>query len=47
MSDQPLKVTPSFKFLGVTTDNYLSLKLHVNKIDRACLVNRMNIARLD
>ena len=42
---QPLKVTPSVKFLGVTIDNHLNMKLHVGHLGRTYLVSRMNIIR--
>ena len=42
---QPLKVTPSVKFLRVTIDNHLNMKLHVGHLGRTYLVSRMNIIR--
>ena len=43
----PLKVTESVKFLGVHTDNHLNMKLHIEHIERASLISRMRIARLN
>ena len=47
MYGQPLKVTESVKFLGVHIDNHLSMKLHVEHIERASLISRMRIASLN
>ena len=47
MYGQPLKVTDSVKFLGVHIDNHLSMKLHVEDIERASLISRMKITRLN
>ena len=44
---QPLKINPPVKFLGVIVNNHLSMKLYLEHIERACLVNRMNITRLN
>ena len=46
MYGQLPKVTESVKFLGVHTDNHLSMKLHVKHIERASLICRMRITRL-
>ena len=47
MYGQPLKVTESVKFLGAHIDNHLSMKLHVEHIERASLTSRMRITRLN
>ena len=44
---QLLKVTQSVEFLGVTIDSHLNMKLDVEHIERACLVNRIRVARLN
>ena len=43
----PLKVTDSIKFLGVHIDNHLSMKLQAENIERAPLISRMRITRLN
>ena len=43
----PLKVTELVKFLGVHIDNHLSMKQHIEHIERASLITRMRIARLN
>ena len=47
MYGQPIKVTESVKFLGAHTDNYLSMKLHVENIEWTSLISRMRITRLN
>ena len=47
MYGQPLKVTHSVKFLGVHIDNHLSMKLHVEHIERASIISRMKTSRLN
>ena len=47
MYGQPLKVTQSVKFLGVLIDNPLNMKLHVEHIERAFLISKMRITRLN
>ena len=47
MYRQPLKVTESVTFLGVHTDNYFSMKQHVEHIKRASLISRMKITKLN
>ena len=47
MYDQPLKVTASVKLLGVHIVNHLSTKLHVEHIERASLISRMRITKLN
>ena len=47
MYGQPLKVTPSLKFLGVTIDNCLSMNYNMEHTEEACLLTRMNIARVN
>ena len=47
MYRHPLKVTESVKFLGVHTDNDLSMKQHIEHIERTPLISRMRIARLN
>ena len=47
MYGQPLKVTDSVKFLGVHIENHLSMKLHVEHIERASIISRMRITRLN
>ena len=47
MYGQPLKVTNTAKFLGVHIDNHLNMKLHMEHIERASLISRMNITRLN
>ena len=47
MYGQLLKVINSVKFLGVHIDNHLSMKLHVEHIERASLISRMRITRLN
>ena len=42
-----LNVTESVKFLGVHIDNHLSMKQHIEHIERASLISRMRIARLN
>ena len=42
-----LKVTDSVKFLGVHIDNHLSMKQHIEHIERASFISRMRIARLN
>ena len=47
MYGHPLKVTDSVKFLGVHIDSYLNMKQHIEHIERASLISRMRIARLN
>ena len=47
MYGQLLKVTESVKFLGVHTDNHLSMKQHLEHIERASFISRMRITRLN
>ena len=47
MHGQPVKVTDSVKFLCVHVDNHLSMKLHVKHIERAYLISRMRITKLN
>ena len=42
-----LKITESLKFLGVHIDNHLSMKQHIEYTERAFLISRMRIARLN
>ena len=45
--DQPPKVTQSVIFLGTHIDNHLNIKLHLEYIERASLIRRMRITRLN
>ena len=47
MYGYPLKVTESVKFLGVHIDNHLSMKHHIKHIERASLISRMRIGKLN
>ena len=47
MYGQPLKVIQLVKFLEVHTDDHLNMKLHVEHIERASLISRMRITRLN
>ena len=47
MYSHPLKVTNSVKFLGVHTDNHMNMNQYVEHIERASLISRMRIARLN
>ena len=47
MYGHPLKVTESVKFLGIHTDNHLRMKQHIEHIERASLISRMRITRLN
>ena len=47
MYGQPLKVIQLVKFLEVRTDDHLNMKLHVEHIERASLISRMRITRLN
>ena len=47
MYRQPLKVSDSGNFLGVDIDNHLSMKLCVEHIERASLISRVRITRLN
>ena len=47
MYGQPLKVTGSVRFLGVYIDNHLSMKQHMEHIERASLICRIRITRLN
>ena len=47
MYGYPLKSTESVKFLGVHIDNRLSMKQHIEHIERASLISRMRIAKLN
>ena len=38
---------PSVKFTGVTIDNHLNIKLQVDYLERTCLIDRVNITRLN
>ena len=42
-----LKVTDSVNILGVYTDKRLNMKQHIEHIDRASLISRMRITRLN
>ena len=43
---QPLKITPSVKFLEVIANSHLNVKLYLEHTKRACLLGRKNITRL-
>lgn len=45
MYGQPLKVPSPVKFLGVIIGNHSSMKLRMEHVERARLVDRMNITR--
>ena len=45
--DQPPKATQSVIFLGTHIDNHLNIKLHLEYIERASLIRRMRITRLN
>ena len=47
MYGQPLKVRNTVKFLGVHIENHLNMKLHMEYIERASLISRMRITRLN
>ena len=47
MYGQRLKVTESVKFLGAHFDSYLCIKQHIEHIERASLISRMRITKLD
>ena len=47
MYGHPLKVTESVKFLGVHIGNHLSMKQHIEHIERAYLISRIRTARLN
>ena len=47
MYGHPLKVTDSVKFLGVHIDSHLNMRQHIEHIERASLISRMRIARLN
>ena len=47
MYGQPVKVTDLVRFLGVYIDNHLSMKLHLEDIERASLISTMRITRLN
>ena len=47
MYGQPLNVTDTVNILGVHIDNHISMKLHVEHIERASLISRMRITRLN
>ena len=47
MYGQSLKVTNTAKFLGVHIDNHLNMKLHMEHIEKASLISRMRITRLN
>ena len=47
MYGQPLKVTESFEFWDVHIDNHLSMKQHMEDIERASLISRMKITKLN
>ena len=47
MYGQPLKVTLSIKFLVITTNSYLSMNYKMEHTERACLLTRINIARVN
>ena len=47
MHGHPLKVTDSVNILGVYTDKCLNMKQHIEHIDRASLISRMRITRLN
>ena len=47
MYGQSLKVTESVKILGVHIDSHLSMKQHMEHIERASLISRMRITKLN
>ena len=47
MYGHPLKVTDSVKFLGVHMDKHLNMKQHIEHIERASLISKMRITRLN
>ena len=47
MYGEPLKFTDSVKFLGVHIDNHLSMKLHLEHIEKASVITRIRITRLN
>ena len=47
MYEHRLKVTESIKFLGVHFDSYLCVQQHIEHIERASLISRMRITKLD
>ena len=47
MYGQPLKITESFEFWDVHIDNHLSMKQHMEDIERASLISRMKITKLN
>ena len=47
MYGHPLKVTESVKFLGVHIDNHLSMKQHIESIERVSLISGLRIAKLN
>ena len=47
MYGHPLKVTDSVKFLGVHIDNHLSMKQHIEHMERSSLISKMRITGLN
>ena len=47
MYGHPLKVTDSVKLLEFHINNYLSMKRHVEHVERASLISRIRITRLN
>ena len=47
MYRHPLKVTESVKFFSVHINNHLSMKQHIEHIEKASLISRMRIAKLN
>ena len=47
MYGHPLKVTESVKFSGVHIDNHLSMKQHIEHVERTSLISRKIIAKLN
>ena len=47
MHGQPLKVMNTAKFLGVHIYNHLNMKFHMEHIERASLISRMRITKLN
>ena len=43
----PLKITDSVKFLGVHIEKHLNMKQHIEHIERASLISKMRITRLN
>ena len=47
MYGHPLKVTDSMKLLEFHVNNYLSMKRHVEHVERASLISKIRITRLN